>query len=666
MPDHAVHQTLQAAVAQYQAGSPLAAEVLCRQVLSRQPNNVDALNVLGGCLYLTGKLNEAIEVYQTVAALKPDLAEAHNNLGGCLQCSGRLADAIAAFKTAIELKPDFPVAISNLVAAYLEWGNALSAKGQTDEAVAAFQAVIRLKPGMFEAFNNLGIAQQAKGQLDEAIASFRQAMRLKPDLAEAHNNLGAALKEVGQVDEAIAALRQAIRLKPDLADAHDNLGNALNYKGQLDEAIAAHRHAIQLKPDYPQAYNNLGNTLGAKGQLDQAIAAYRQAIRLKPDYAEAHSNLGNALGDAGQLDEAIASHRQAVRLKPDFAGAHSNLGSSLKNKGQLDEALAAYRQAIALRPNYAEAHTGLSLALLARGDFQRGLQEYEWRWKCKDFPSPRRNFAQPQWDGRLLDGRVLLLHAEQGFGDAIHFIRYLPLVQQRGGRIVIECPSELQRLFQTIAGRCQIVTRGQPLPPFDLHCPILSLPLAFKTTMESIPAEVPYLLADPELVESWRQKLGDSAAGLKIALAWAGNPIVKGDQARSMSLDRLAPLSEAPGATFYSIQKGAAERQADQPPPGLSLVNLASELHDFADTAAVMCAMDLVITTDTSVAHLAGALGRPVWVMLQFMPDWRWFLDRDDSPWYPTMRLFRQTTPGDWLDVIRRVAKLLAKSKRQT
>jgi len=624
-----VKQTLQAALAQYRAGNPLDAEKLCRQVLSREPNNVDALNLLGGCLYKTEKLSEAIDVYQRIAALKPNLPEVHNNLGGCLQRNGRLADAIAAFKTAIKLKPDFSVAKSNLAAAYFEWGNALSAKGQTDEAVAAFQSVIRLKP----------------------------------DLAESYNNLGAALKDAGRVDEAAAALRQAIRLKPDLADAHNNLGNALREKGQVDEAIAAHQQAIRLKPDYPEAHNNLGNALGAKGQLDEAIAAYRQAIRLKPDYAGAHSNLGNALGDIGQLEEAIASQRQAVRLKPDFAEGHYNLGNALKEMGQVDEAIISYRQALALNPNSPEAHLGLALSLLARGDLGRGLGEYEWRWKSKDFPSPRRNFAEPQWDGSPLEGRTFLLHAEQGFGDAIHFIRYLPMVEQMGGRIVIECPTELQRLFQTIAGRCEIVIRGQPLPPFDLHCPILSLPFALKSTLESIPAEVPYLFPDPELLESWRKRLGDSAAGLKVALAWAGNPIVKGDQTRSMSLDRLAALSEARGATFYSLQKGAAARQADQPPAGMPLVNLAPELHDFADTAAAMCLMDLVITTDTSVAHLAGALGRPVWVMLRFMPDWRWFLDREDSPWYPTMRLFRQTTPGDWSGVVQRIAMQLEKSK---
>jgi predicted O-linked N-acetylglucosamine transferase (SPINDLY family) len=325
MPDHTVRQALQAAIAQYQAGSPRAAEKLCRQVLSREPNNVDALNVLGGCLYQTGKLNEAIEVYQRIAALNPSLPEAHNNLGGCLQRNGRMVDAIAAFKTAIRLKGDFPVAKSNLAGAYFEWGKALSAGGKTAEALEAFQQAVALKPDFIEALDMIGQCLQTLENFDGAVAAFQTIIRLKPDMFEAFNNLGIALQGKGQLDEAIASFRQAIGLKPDLAQAHNNLGAALREMGQLDEAIAAHRRAIQLKPEYAAAYFNLGNALKDIGQFDEAIGLYRQAIRLTPDYAAAHNNLGNALEDIGQLDEAIAIYRQAIRLKPDGAMAHSNL-----------------------------------------------------------------------------------------------------------------------------------------------------------------------------------------------------------------------------------------------------------------------------------------------------------------------------------------------------
>ncbi|MGD0388832.1 MAG: tetratricopeptide repeat protein [Tepidisphaeraceae bacterium] len=510
---------------------------------------------------------------------------------------------------------------------------------------------------------DVALQHHQAGRLHEAERLYRQILAQQPEHIDAMQNLGIIAQQAGRTGIAVDLIRRAIALRPNYAEAYSNLGNALKDNGQLDEAIAACRQAIALKPDLPEAHSNLGAALLGKGQFDEAIAACRRAISLRPNLSEAHASLGAALAGKGELDEAAAAFRRAIALKPSLPEAHGNLGNALRDKGQLEEAVAAYRQAISLRPAYAEAHIGLALSLLARGDFRGGWDEYEWRWKCEDFPSPGRNFARPQWDGCPLEARTLVLHAEQGYGDAIQFIRYLPLVEQRGGRIIIECPAELQRLFQTIAGRCQIVAAGQSLPPFDLHCPILSLPLVFKTTLESIPAEVPYLFPDAELLESWRQKLSASAAGLKVALAWAGNPNVKVDRARSMSLDRLAPLSEVRGATFYSLQKGEAARQAEQPPPGLRLVNLGPELHDFADTAAVMCLMDLVITTDTSVAHLAGALGRPVWVMLQFMPDWRWLLDRDDSPWYPTMRLFRQSARGDWDSVITRVAEALSLAK---
>jgi hypothetical protein len=362
------------------------------------------------------------------------------------------------------------------------------------------------------------------------------------------------------------------------------------------------------------------------GQLEQATSAYRRAIALRPNYAEAHNNLGVVLVDSGQLDDAIAAFQGAIRLKPDDGPSHYNL----------------------------------ALALLTRGDFQQGWEELEWRWKCKDFPSPRRNFAQGQWDGCPLESRTLLLHTEQGLGDAIQFIRYLPMVRQRGARIIVECQAELQRLFQTIAGECPIVARGQVLPAFDLHCPLLSLPRVYGTNLSNIPNVVPYLSPDPALVDAWSQTLGSGDGRLRIGLAWAGKPEFKGDRTRSLNLQQLVPLAAARGVKFYSLQKGAAGQQAKNPPLGLELVDLGPRLNDLADTAAVMSLMDLIITTDTVVPHLAGALGRPVWTLLQRMPDWRWLLGRPDSPWYPTMRLFRQESLGDWDGVITQVVEALS------
>jgi len=531
--------------------------------------------------------------------------------------------------------------------------------GRLREAEPLYRQILARQPDHADALHLLGVLARQAGRIDIAVDSIRRAIAFRPNYPEAHNNLGIALKDTGQFDEAIAAFRRATALRPNYAEAHNNLGGVLMENGQLDEAIAAFRQAIALRPSYAVAHNNLGSVLRDKGQLDEAIAAYRQAIALNPNSPEAHSHLGNALKDKGQLDEAIAACRQAIALGPNYAGAHCNLGSALQGKGQLDEAIASYRQAIALNPNLPKAHHNLSLSLLARGDFQTGWDEFEWRWKCKDFPPPR-NFAQPQWDGCLLEGRTLLLHTEQGHGDALQFIRYLPLVAERGGKIVIECYAELQRLFQTNTGRCQIVVRGQPLPVFDFHCPLLSLPRVFGTSLANIPKDVPYLHADAEDAGRWQQRLADHSPLVKVGLGWAGRPTHTNDRNRSMKLARLAPLGQAPGARFFSLQKGAAAAEAQTPPPGMELVDWTEELKDFADTAALISNLDLVIAVDTAVVHLAGAMGKPVWTLLPFNSDWRWLLERQDSPWYPTMRLFRQPRIGDWDTVITRVVEALS------
>jgi Flp pilus assembly protein TadD len=509
---------------------------------------------------------------------------------------------------------------------------------------------------------NLSVALSDKEQLDDCVAACRQALRLKGDFAEAYSNLGNALGRMGQLDEAIAACRQALRFKPALAAAHFNLANALAAKGSFDEAISACRQTLRLRPDFAEAHSNLGNLYTEKGQLDQAIAAYRHALRLNPDLVKVHSNLGSALRDNGQLDEAIAACRQALQLDPDYADAYCNLGRALCDKGLLDQSIAASQQAIRLAPNHAESHWNYALSLLLQGDFARGWPEYEWRWQTKRSSWPRRNFTQPQWDGQNLNGQAILLHAEQGIGDTIHFVRYAPLVARRGGRVIVRCQPDLARLFKSSPGLGQIIASNEPVPPFDVYCPLLSLPLVFKTDLQSIPASVPYLKADDQLIEAWKRRLDAAPNRFRVGLVWAGNPGFKGDRMRSLTLETLAPFAAVPGVTFFSLQKGSACDQANHPPRGMQLTNLGRELKDFADTAAVMSLMDLIVTTDTSMPHLAGALGRPVWLMLQFVPDFRWMLQREDCPWYPTMRLFRQRSLGDWPDVIRRVAQSLTVS----
>lgn len=577
-----------------------------------------------------GRLPQAEELYRQILARDPNHADALHFLGVVAHQTGRSDLAVDLICQSLAQKPDNPDAHNNL-------GNILRIKGQLDEAVAAFTKAISLRPNFPEAQNNLGNALRDQSNLHEAEAAYRQAIALRPNFPEGENNLGIVLRDLGRLDEAVAASQRAISLRADYAEAHFNLANALRDQGHLDDAIAAFRQAIVPRPKSPETHYNLGIALRDKGELDESIAASRQAIALRPEYAEAHFNLGNALRDKSNLSQA----------------------------NRIEDAIAAYRQAIALKPDYGQAHYNLALALLARGDFAVGWEEYEWRWKCKDFPSLQRNFPQPQWDGRSLDSATLLLHTEQGMGDAIQFFRYLPMVAGRVGKVIIECQSELRRLFQTSAPDCQIVTRGQRLPAFDYHCPLLSLPKLFRTVLETLPATVPYVRVDPALIDQWSQTLGPSGAKFRIGLAWAGNPGFKGDETRSLCLEQLAPLASVQNITFFSLQKGAAGEQAKNPPAGLKLVNLGPSLSDFGDTAAVMSSLDLIVTSDTSVPHLAGALARPVWVMLQAVPDFRWMLEPDETPWYPTMRLFRQPAPGDWESVIRRIVDCLPRAMKE-
>jgi tetratricopeptide (TPR) repeat protein len=468
------------------------------------------------------------------------------------------------------------------------------------------------------------------------------------------------LHQAGHLHEAEQRYRQILVEQPEHSGAIHFLGMIAHQAGHNDVALDLIRRSIALSPDVPAGHNNLGNVLKEIGQLDDAVAAFRKAIALKGDSAEVHNNLGDALRDLGQLDDAIAACRQAIALSPDYAEAYANLANALSDKGRMDEAIAAYRQGLVRNSAIPEIHKNLSLALLRRGDFQEGWEEYEWRWKCGDFKSSTRNFVQPQWDGGPLKGRVILIHTEQGFGDAIQFIRYLPLVIQRGAKVIIECPAALERLFRTLGDEHRALVRGQPLPAFDVHCPLLSLPRAFQTSLASIPHTIPYLRADPELAQRWQLRLADLPAAAKVGLVWAGNSADRDDRKRSLNLARWAPLGKIPGVRFFSLQKGNASAEAKTPPPGMELVDWTNELNDFADTAAFVANLDLVISVDTAVAHLCGALDKPIWTLLPFSSDWRWLTEREDSPWYPSMRLFRQEAWGDWDSVISRVTSALS------
>lgn len=427
--------------------------------------------------------------------------------------------------------------------------------------------------------------------------------------------------------------------------------------GQLAEAESIYRQILGVDPNHPGALHLLGVIAMQVGQLEVAVDLIGKAVARAPAIGVFHSNLGEAFRKLGRLDEAAAAFQTAIRLQPDLIDAHNNYGIVLVAQGNIPAGIAEFQKCIAMDPNYVLAHDGLGLTLLLTGHLQEGWREQEWRWLKAGFEAKRHN-DKPRWDGASLEGRTILLQVEQGYGDVFQFCRYAPLLAERGAKVLVEAVHDIHALLKTLPGVEAVVDPGGPLPPFDVTCTLMSVPMFFGTTLETIPANTPYLHADPQLVAQWKARLA-SDANFKVGIVWAGRPTHENDRNRSMRLDQFAPLADIPGVTFYSLQKGDAAAATKNPPAGMRLVDLSAELTDFNVTAAVIESLDLVIAVDTSVVHLAGALGKPAWVLLPFLPDWRWLLERTDSPWYPGMRLFRQPRAGDWVSVLAEVKDAL-------
>jgi tetratricopeptide (TPR) repeat protein len=532
--------------------------------------------------------------------------------------------------------------------------NVMLRAGDLDGAERALAALLAIDGTQGRAWHMRGIIAQRRNDHAAAAVVFRRALALDPGTADAQNNLGVTLGALGRRDDAIACYRRALALQPDYAKAHLNLGAAL----MIVDAVEADKHlrqAIAIDPGFAEVHYNLGNLRETQKAYHEAAASFRRAIDLKPEFYDAHNNLGAALLKAGDAAAALASFERAAALRPDHAEAHHNLANALCELGRYADALAGYRRAVGLDPEHVQANFSAALIQLLRGDLREGFKGYEWRWRLATLPP--RALSAPLWNGEDLAGRTILLHAEQGYGDTILGLRYVPLVAARGGSVMLEVPQPLMRLAQRLPGVAQVVARGATLPPFELHCPLLSLARTFGTTLETIPAETPYLEAPAEALTRWRSRLGPGS-GLKVGLVWAGSSQHRSDELRSIPLEMFLPLLRLQGSRWFSLQVG--ERSADlQRMPDDLVTDLSGQFTDFAETAAAICNLDLVIAVDTAVAHLAGALGRPVWVLVRSHPDWRWLLDRDDSPWYPTLRLFRQRALGDWRDVIRDVRDVL-------
>jgi tetratricopeptide (TPR) repeat protein len=497
---------------------------------------------------------------------------------------------------------------------------------------------------------------RGEGRLVEAEALCRRALEAKPDLAEAEHLLGVIAHQNGKLADAIEHVRRAVKLAPQAALFHANLGEMLRLAGRPKLAADEARRAIEIDPNMAAAHSNLGVALYELKQYDEAAAAHRRAIAVKPDFYEAHSNLGNALHALKRFDEAVASYRHALELNANYADAWANLGTTLHHAGEFDEGMAALRHAIALAPLHANAHSGLGILLLMRGDLGEGWDEYEWRLRSTERKGPR--FPERPWEGESLAGKHIYVQAEQGFGDTLQFARYIPLLAARAGKVTLRVHQQLTTLLrESLPGIEVLGDRGDPAP-YVCDSVLLSLPRIFRTRLETIPAAMPYLRAPAEALARWKKKLG-GLPGLKVGLVWAGNPEHVNDMRRSLDLDRLAPLLDVPGVSFVSLQVGP--RSADlKKHRERKILDLSPDLTDYVETAGAVCALDLVISVDTSVCHLVGALAKPIWVPLPWVTDWRWLTGREDNPWYPTMRLIRQKRGEEWAEILPRVGKDLA------
>jgi tetratricopeptide (TPR) repeat protein len=627
------------------------------------PDRLSTITNLFAVLIKLEKLEKANNIISKAIILYPADATTHFNQGQLFTLNKNLLKALESYDKAIDLRVDYHDAKINreLVIQQLNLSHSVMVDGaraaqnkQYDNALELLYRVLEIDISNVYAYNNLGNVLKELNRLDEALANYDKAIAITSDYAEAYNNRGTVLKELNRLDEALANYDKAIEFKSDYAEAYINRGTVLKKVNRLDEALANCDKAIEFKPDLAEAYNNRGNVLIELNRLDEALANYDKAIEFKPDLAEAYNNRGNVLIELNRLDEALANYDKAIAITSDYAEAYSNRGNVLKELNRLDEALANYDKAIEFKSDYAEAYLNKSLALLLTGEYGKGWDLYEWRWMWEAFTSPKRNFSQSLWMGNEdIAGKTVLLHAEQGLGDTIQFCRYASFVKERGARVVLEVPQTLIRLLAGLDGVDELVENGKALPPFDYHCPLLSLPRSFKTELTNIPNATPYLFATADKCSEWAQRLRLKTKP-RVGLVWSGNAAHKRDYNRSLILQKVLPY--LPDYYEYvSLQKEV--REIDKKFLAESGIrHYGDELTDFTDTAALCELMDIVISVDTSVAHLAGAIGKTTWVLLSYSPDWRWLLNRNVSSWYESVRLYRQLEDRSWDSVIKKIA----------
>jgi tetratricopeptide (TPR) repeat protein len=677
---------LRLALAHHQGGRGVQARALYQDVLAMQPGNPDALHLLGLIEIGDGQTEAGIARIRAALAASPGMAAGWSNLGTALRRAGKPEEALECFGRALALTPGDADALAGM-------GHALRDLGRTRQAVETLARVAGLRPQDGSIRAALGLALQSEGRHAEAEMALREAMALRPADATIPLNLGVSLRQLGRTEDMAGCFRRALELRPNYPEALINLGAAALEAKSFAESEALQRRALAVRPDSVEAHLGLGNVLMALERPEAAVASYREALRLAPGRLSAHTNLhaalvklrlwdamlenarailaahpaeaagpfcmGDALMGLDRFEEAIVQYRRALARDPLLSGAHEGVGNGCRAMNRLDEAEAAFRQAVLIAPENSSARANLAVAHLAMGNFTEGLEEYEARWDCDMQMTIRPRPDTPVWTGAAaLAGRRILLQAEQGFGDTLQMIRYVPMVAARGAQVVLEVQPKLKPLLAGFPGTVEVISAEERRPETDLHITLMSLPRAFGTQVASIPADVPYLAAPPAQMRRWAGLLKGDARP-RVGIAWAGNPGHRNDRHRSIPLGIFRRVVEAAECRFVPLQVQVAEGEAALLAGLDRVADMRAELTDFAHTAAATAQMDLVITVDTVLAHLAAALARPTWVLLPFSPDWRWLMGREDSPWYPTARLFRQPGFADWDSVVDRVAVAL-------
>lgn len=582
-------------------------------------------------------------------ASQSDNVNEYASLGWMYQQAGNLPQAEHIFRQLLNADPNNREALFLL-------GMIENQRGNPVEGAKMLRRLLEIDPEHLQGQFQLATALAAQRQFEQATELLTRVAERLPEAPEVHHRLGCVLAERGQLDAAIASIDRAIQYAPPTAVLHEHLARIYLAKGDIEAGVEQFRTAAALA-DSPEGESNLGAALVHAGKMDEAELVLTAALERWPESADLLHNVGSVLTLRGKPDQAIDLLEKSLALNPEFAAAANTLGAAYQKVGRFDDAFASFERAVALQPKAVDARLNVALCRLLRGDFRRGFEEYEWRWGL----APMRNFPVPLWDGSPLLGKTVLIHAERGLGDTLQFIRYAVQVQHRGGRVVAEVPGPLVELVRQCPGVDRVVAQGEPLPPFQFHAPLLSLPRIFQTELKTIPAPIPYLYASEERVGDWQKKL-QSVEGLRIGIAWQGNPNYAEDNDRSIPLSFFERLADVERVTLISLQHGAGVEQLSQwkgDKKPLVFDGLDTESGPFQDTAAILRNIDLLIASDSALVHLAGAMGVPTWVLLPVHPDWRFLLERDDSPWYPTFQLYRQTRYGDWEEVFERVVLAL-------